>query len=523
MAPFNTTATPQYTIPTLEKQSTHPLQSTILLAAGLLAATSCFQTIKHYNRPSSSTQTKRWSTLGVLAGVLLYCYLADRTSAFNKLSKQHDEPIFLLLCVVALLAGAATVRGHASSTQALVEKSCSEIFELLPRQLTEEWKGWMQIVILLYHYFGMSKILHIYRVIRLLVGSYLFLTGYGHTVYFLRTNDFTFRRVAFVLLRLNLLACVLPFVMGTTYDLYYFPALSTFWFLVTWITIPRASKGALDMRKVISRVLAACLTTEILLSMPAIWASLASALRSVSMVDIDAHELIFRLSLDRYITYVGMLAACLSEHISRSQNASSIRSAVVILSRRRLTIGLCALAAYFMVTARTSTKQGSNRLHAITEPIPILILVPFRSSTPFLRLHHSRLFAWFGRYSLETFILQYHIWLAADTKKLLSLGFLYQPTSSEAPRTVRYWIETCLITALFLVASFLAANATSFVTACVVGHKSGDGESAKPQKQDLEQTTTGGTWRLAKALHQLSLKQRLTFLLGMLWLMNMLW
>lgn len=115
--------------------------------------------------------------------------------------------------------------------------------EILPRHQTEEWKGWMQIMILLYHYFGMSQTIWVYRLVRLLVASYIFLTGYSHTSYFIRTSDYSLRRVMTVLLRINLLTIGLAFIMDKHYQFYYFPLLASLWFLVTWATTPRTSSA----------------------------------------------------------------------------------------------------------------------------------------------------------------------------------------------------------------------------------------------------------------------------------------
>lgn len=38
-----------------------------------------------------------------------------------------------------------------------------------------------------------------------------------------------------------------------------------------------------------------------------------------------------------------------------------------------------------------------------------------------LRTRYSSFFAWFGRISLELFVCQYHVWLAADTHGVLVL------------------------------------------------------------------------------------------------------
>jgi hypothetical protein len=38
----------------------------------------------------------------------------------------------------------------------------------------------MQFVVLLHHFFGTPKVLWVYQMIRLIVASYLFMTGFGH-------------------------------------------------------------------------------------------------------------------------------------------------------------------------------------------------------------------------------------------------------------------------------------------------------------------------------------------------------
>ena len=45
-----------------------------------------------------------------------------------------------------------------------------------------EWKGLMQIIFILYHYFGCNDDVIIFSIVRSFVASYLFLSGYGYTM-----------------------------------------------------------------------------------------------------------------------------------------------------------------------------------------------------------------------------------------------------------------------------------------------------------------------------------------------------
>lgn len=114
--------------------------------------------------------------------------------------------------------------------------SCSYSFifqaKLLNREQTDEWKGWMQLVILVYHISGASAVssdwnilmlalqydhhliyficsvqfIPVYMHVRVLVAAYLFQTGYGHFSFFWLKGDFGLYRVCQVFISSILLS-----------------------------------------------------------------------------------------------------------------------------------------------------------------------------------------------------------------------------------------------------------------------------------------------------------------------------
>lgn len=98
----------------------------------------------------------------------------------------------------------------------------------LSREQTEEWKGWMQIMFLLYHYFAAKEF---YNVIRVLIASYVWMTGFGNFSYFKLKEDYSLWRVLKMLFRLNFLVFVMCLLMNTDYVLYYICPMHTMWFL----------------------------------------------------------------------------------------------------------------------------------------------------------------------------------------------------------------------------------------------------------------------------------------------------
>ena len=426
-----------------------------------------------------STEISR--ALAVLGLALSYCFFADRTQVFNKSQKQYSSKEFMALNAITMVLGGLSIRRSVSSpmrkgsSHNLVPKVIDQPF--LSRDQTDEWKGWMQSVILIYHYTGASKVLWIYEIIRVLVASYLFMTGFGHTVFFYRKADYSLRRCISVLVRLNLLSCLLPYLMRTEYLFYYFAPLISFWYLVIYLTMRIGYSWNSSLPFLTGKILVSAAIVTASVRFPSVFESLFRLLRMTCGIHWNVVEWRFRLQLDVYIVYVGMIAAVLYMKVFDALNGDFSKSGLskFIYDQfpriRTLSIvgAIVVIPGFWTLTRRSPNKHDYNWWVPYISCFPILSFIVLRNCSHYARNFYSSIFAWLGRCSLETFTLQFHIWMAADTKGLLSLGIFGRTTTHIDGR----WQDFVLLTVIFLWVSWHVAAATITITSWIVDPSEG--------------------------------------------------
>jgi hypothetical protein len=183
----------------------------------------------------------------------------------------------------------------------------------------------MQAVLLLYHWTGGSSQFWMYQIVRIIIASYLFLTGYGHTTYLLKNADYSFQRVAGVLIRLNLLACALSYVMGTSYAIYYFAPLISFWFIVVFVTMRVRHDKNDDFAFLIVKIVASGFIITLFYVIPGLIETLFGLLKVTYGVSWNAADWQFKISTDPYIVLFGMLVAAIHQFLIHEPPSDSQR------------------------------------------------------------------------------------------------------------------------------------------------------------------------------------------------------
>ncbi|KAI0830580.1 O-acetyltransferase [Trametes gibbosa] len=367
-------------------------------------------------------------------------YFADRSGLWLKEQKQFDPWTFGFLSILSLAVGVFTV------------KRADSDLGFLNREQTDEWKGWMQIAILIYHYTGGSKISGIYNPIRVLVAAYLFMTGYGHTTFYVKKADFGILRVAQVLVRLNLLTLLLAYTMNTDYISYYFAPLVSQWYLIIYGTMALGSQYNDRMPFLVAKILLSMGVVTWFMSEPWLLEAIFEFLARFCNIQWSAREWAFRVNLDLWIVYFGMFTALVVIKVREYRITDHPRWPLIV--RTAAAVSAAVLLWFFAFELAQPDKFAYNLWHPYVSFLPVGAFVILRNANAILRSGSSRMFAFVGTCSLETFIIQYHLWLAGDTKGIL----VVLPGRHSRP------LNLLLTTVIFVYVSHLVARATGELT-----------------------------------------------------------
>lgn len=417
-----------------------------------------------------------FTSLAKLGLIMVYFYLCDRTNFFMKENKYYTHLNFFLPFVYVMILG-------------LFFTETSSQTSLLHRDQTDEWKGWMQLVILIYHLTGASKVLPLYMHIRVLVSSYLFLSGFGHFCYYWEKGEFSFfkyckgfkqqpvtlrqrgsqlRRVVEVLFRMNLLVVSLCFTMNRPYQFYYFVPLVSFWYIVIFVFmampphVTALSSEACPVQYLyVILKFVALLAVISLFYLSEVFFEKVFLMRPLKALFVTSDDSIkewrFRWQLDRLSPVYGMLFAfgykvLVRYKVIRTDGTESLFSYPIswIVSG----LSLVGLASYAIFSLLCNNKYQCNDVHSYLTFLPIVSFILLRNVPGFLRTRYSSFFAWFGKISLELFICQYHIWMAADTHGVLVL-------------IPRYPVLNVVITSFIYI---VAAHEVSVITKTLCGY-----------------------------------------------------
>jgi len=364
--------------------------------------------------------------------ILLLFYICDRTPVLGRAKKHYNADTFwflwLVLMVVALwtLKKAAKKSALPSPGQTPVPATAAPVgllgeyfhMPLLQRDQTEEWKGWMQVMFVLYHYF---HAVNLYNVIRLYIAAYVWMTGFGNFSYYYMRRDFSAMRFGQMMWRLNFFVLWVCLVLDNEYMLYYICMLHT-----TFTVMIYAGLGIYShINPSFSGI---CLKFCVLIAITAaIWDTPRAVFDTVwfpwrPLVAFHdpykpsrdpMHEWFFRSKLDHLIWIFGMLCAYNHPRADAFLERLDAMPPARQYSIKWFIVAVTLAVSYvWYENVFTLNKFDYNALHPFTSWIPIAAYIVLRNIFAWTRVYHMHLFEWLGKITLETYIAQFHIWMA---------------------------------------------------------------------------------------------------------------
>ncbi|XP_022901456.1 N-acetylneuraminate (7)9-O-acetyltransferase [Onthophagus taurus] len=363
-----------------------------------------------------------FKSLATMAIIMAYFIVCDRTNFFMKENKYYSEFSFWLPIGYVFTLG-------------LFFTEDSKITKVLHRDQVNEWKGWMQLVILVYNVTGARRILPINMHIKVLMSAYIFILAYQQFCYVWQRADIGIVHFFRTLFELNFMTVTLCLCMNRPYQFYHLVPLMSFWYLMIYIVLalpPHITAQSSENNKIhyfylvikfitLFSVITILFLSEVFFEKVFVtrpWKALFVT------TDDDIHEWWSRWKLDRYSTIYGMLFAVIlylaqRYNIYDDNNHNNLFSRGLALSTTLA--GLIGLGSYITFTFLCRNELDCSEIHSYIVFLPIVSYIFLRNISGVLRTKYSSLFAWFGNISLELFISQYHIWLAADTHGVLVL------------------------------------------------------------------------------------------------------
>lgn len=345
--------------------------------------------------------------LTIVGTILLIGWINEYCPIFPSEEKEPNLDYFVFLSVSFILVALFTAKKDTDTS-------------ILNRNQTEEWKGWMQMQFLMYHYLHQEET---YNAIRVYISCYVWMTGFGNFSFFYTRRDYGFVRFWSMMWRLNFSVFWLCMAMNNTYLLYYICPLHTFFFLMVFIVMQINEKANYTQWGIRAKLMILFCVVYISWEVDEVYHILWGWLPTSAHIGAKYgayHEWHFRSALDHWDSSFGMIFA-LNFPLMASwlAHVETLQPFAQCITKGAVAAGFLLGFGIWYYWIFELPKFQYNSVHPYTFALPLLGYVYLRNCSQTLRGYNLELLVQMGKITLETYLLQHHFWLTSNAKSVL--------------------------------------------------------------------------------------------------------
>jgi len=179
------------------------------------------------------------------------------------------------------------------------------------------------------------------------------------------------------------------------------------------------------------------------------------------------HEWFFRSGLDHLVWVFGMLCAFSFPFFDRMmQTLEEMPSFKRTATRAAVLVATVGVALYWYFAYFSLPKRSYNKVHPYTSFMAIFSYLVLRNIVSALRRRYLHLFAWCGKITLETYILQFHVWMKTT-------GVNGSPKYLMVWLPGYFWTNFVLVTAMYIFLSYRVFIITAALRDVVIPKEGG--------------------------------------------------
>eukprot|EP00977_Amphora_coffeiformis_P025480 scaffold20121_cov187-Amphora_coffeaeformis.AAC.3 len=314
------------------------------------------------------------------------------------------------------------------------------------------------------------------------------MTGFGNFLYFDKKQDFTIERGISMWLRINYFPLLLSFAINVPLELYYVVPLHTTGFFVTMATcylaklLESCTAWSSTRRNAVAIIV--CFVVHIVFY----------ETEMKSILKIFSDEYYFRFQVDKYSAIIGIASGFFwgrfKEYMNWCYGAATERTQKQIACMWYQRIGgFLLIAVWWYLFGYMPDKHDYNPVHPFIFWMPVAGYLMIRNSSKYLTEVHSQALEFMGRITLETYVLQFHVFMC---NKVQNIPILI-PGSGEDGDAMLKFLNMLLCGVGFVALAYWARqltittqNTVTELLAQLMGHARGDSSSAGGDEKETD-------------------------------------